>query len=288
MLSVAGTFGRGGVCSVSNDSGRDRRDQQPRRDQQRRNRPQRGQRQDDRTRSGDSQPDRDPVAAAAPELSEDITIEDLDADVRTELRTLPKNLAEIIGRHLVAAGELIDSDPQAALEHARYAKRKASRVPSVREALGLVAYHAGEWAEARTELRAVRRMTRVDTHVAVIADAERALGRAQQALDLAREVDTERLPKEIAVELRIVAAGARRDLGQLDAAVVALQGADLDAKQRQPWSARLYYAYADNLVAAGRSDEALRWFLRASQADEEGETDAAERAVELGAQAQDE
>ena len=40
---------------------------------------------------------------------------------------------------LVAAGSLMDSDPEAALEHAKYAKAKASRVPIVREALGLVA-----------------------------------------------------------------------------------------------------------------------------------------------------
>lgn len=220
-------------------------------------------------------------------MSADVSFEDLDNEVRRELRTLPKDLAELIGRHLVAAGQLMDTDPRAALEHARYAKRKAARVPSVREALGLVAYHAGEWAEARTELRAVRRMTRTDTHVAVIADAERALGRAQQAIDLAREVDTGKLPKDVAVELRIVAAGARRDLGQVDAAVVALQGEDLDSARWQPWSARLFYAYADNLAAAGRRAEAIRWFLRAAEADEEEQTDAAERAGELSDESDD-
>ncbi|MFD2400115.1 hypothetical protein ACFSVJ_29620 [Prauserella oleivorans] len=201
--------------------------------------------------------------------------------MRRELRSLPKDLAERIGRHLVAAGMLVDSDPEAALEHARYAKSKASRIPIVREAVGLAAYHAGNWSEALSELRAVRRMTHTDTHVAVIADSERALGRPERALDIAKETDTANLPKEIEVELRIVAAGARRDLGQLDAAVVALQGDDLDPKRPQPWSARLFYAYADNLAAAGRTDEAVRWFLRAADVDSEEETDAAERAAEL-------
>ncbi|PXY23901.1 hypothetical protein BAY59_29665 [Prauserella coralliicola] len=206
---------------------------------------------------------------------------DLDPEARRELRSLPKELAERIGRHLVAAGTLIDEDPEVALAHAKYAKSKVSRIPVVREAVGLAAYHAGKWSEALSELRAVRRMTRTDAHVAVIADAERAMGRPERALDIAKETDTASLPKDVAIELKIVAAGARRDLGQLDAAVVALQGDDLDPKQRQPWSARLFYAYADNLAAAGRAEEAVRWFLHAADADSEEETDAAERAAEL-------
>ncbi len=206
---------------------------------------------------------------------------DLDIEARRELRSLPKDLAERIGRHLVAAGTLIDEDPEAALAHARYAKSKASRIAVVREAVGLAAYHAGEWTEALSELRAVRRMTRTDIHVAVIADAERALGRPERALDVAKETDISTLPKEVEIELRIVAAGARRDLGQLDAAVVALQGPDLDAERREPWSFRLFYAYADNLAAAGRTEEAVQWFLHAAEADVEEETDAAERAAEL-------
>jgi tetratricopeptide (TPR) repeat protein len=118
-------------------------------------------------------------------------------------------------------------------------------------------------------------------HLAVMADCERALGRPERAIEIAREARGEPLPAAEAVELRIVAAGARRDMGQHDAAVVALQGPDLDPRRVEPWSARLFYAYADNLVAVGRTDEALRWFLHAADADEDGETDAAERAFEL-------
>lgn len=225
---------------------------------------------------------------AEPELPEDVSASELDEDARRELRTLPKALEEKIAAHLVAAGELLDEDPDAALGHARYAKRKASRVPVVRETLGLLAYHVGEWSEALAELRAVRRMTRANTHVAVIADAERAIGRPQRALEIAAETDITGLSKDVVVELRIVAAGARRDLGQLDAAVVALQGPDLRQAPDESWSTRLFYAYADNLAAAGRTDEALRWFLRAAQADQSAETDAAERAQELGSTATDE
>ncbi|WP_328647241.1 hypothetical protein OHS58_04555 [Amycolatopsis sp. NBC_00348] len=217
----------------------------------------------------------------APELPEGVEFSDLDEEARRELRTLPKALAETVGKHLVAAGGLMDSDPEAALEHAKYAKAKASRVPIVREALGLVAYNSGNWAEALSELRAVRRMTRSDDHIAIIADAERALGRPERALDLAKEADTTKLAKATQIELAIVAAGARRDLGQINAAVVSLQGADLKAEKRDPWSARLFYAYADNLVAAERKDEAIRWFLNAAEADADDETDAAERAADL-------
>lgn len=228
------------------------------------------------------------ASESEPVLPEDINASDLDAEMARELRTLPKALAEKIARHVVAAHELLDSDPAAALRHARYAKRKASRIPAVRELLGLVAYHTGEWSQALTELRAVRRMTRSNQHVALIADAERAVDRPQRALDLAAEVDTSGLTKDVVVELRIVAAGARRDLGQVDAAVVALQGPDLREAAGEPWNVRLFYAYADNLAAAGRSEEALRWFLRATRVDEAGETDAAERARELAVVTADE
>jgi tetratricopeptide (TPR) repeat protein len=118
-------------------------------------------------------------------------------------------------------------------------------------------------------------------HLAVMADCERALGRPERALELAADVKNDDLPKDIAIELRIVAAGARRDMGQVDAAVVALQGPDLDPALRDPWSPRLFYAYADNLEAAGRTDDAIRWFLNAAEADPDEETDAAERAFAL-------
>ncbi len=216
--------------------------------------------------------------ARAPELPPEADISALDPEIKGELRGLPKGLAEIVGRHLAAAGLLVDTDPVLALEHARYARGKAARIGVIREAAGLTAYHAGEWAEALSELRAARRMSTGTGHIAVMADCERALGRPERAIELAREVQGQPLAPDEAVELRIVAAGARRDMGQFDAAVVALQGEDLDPKRRDPWSARLFYAYADNLEAAGRAEESVQWFLHAAEADDENETDAAERA----------
>lgn len=216
-----------------------------------------------------------------PELPEGAEYAALDPEAKRGLASLPKGLAEAVGGHLVAAGMLVDTDPGKALSHARYARKKAARVPMVREAVGLTAYHAGEWSQAVAELRAVRRMTGDETHLAVLADCERALGKPERAIELVREARGKNLPDAEAVELRIVAAGARRDLGQLDAAVVGLQGPDLSPERRDPWSARLFYAYADCLVAAGRTDEAVSWFLHADDADVDGDTDAGERAVEL-------
>ena len=217
----------------------------------------------------------------APPLPDDVTAAELDAEVRRDLRGLQKETAETVARHLVAAGSLVDDDPDEALAHARYARYRASRIASVREAAGIAAYHAGEWTEALGELRAARRMGGGPGHLAVMADIERALGRPERAIDLARGPESRELGRAEAIELAIVAAGARRDLGELDAAVVGLQLPELDPARREPWSARLFYAYADNLAAAGREPEAVQWFVHAADVDDAGETDAAARLAEL-------
>ena len=194
---------------------------------------------------------------------------------------MQKDVAETVARHLVAAGTLVDEDPEAALAHARYARRRASRIAVVREAAGIAAYHAGEWAEALAELRAARRMGGGPGHLAVMADIERAMGRPERAIELARGTESRELPRSAQIELAIVVAGARRDLDELDAAVVALQLPELEASRRDPWSARLFYAYADNLLAAGRESDALQWFVHAADADVDGETDADARIADL-------
>lgn len=179
------------------------------------------------------------------------------------------------------AGRLLADDPEMAYEHAMVARRKAARVAAVREAAGVAAYAAARYDEALSELRAHRRMTGDVRHLPLLADCERGLGRPERALELARSADAELLDGAGRVELRIVGAGARRDLGQTEAAIVALQGPDLRRAEAAEWGARLLYAYADALLAAGREDEARSWFVRAANADETGETDAAERLAEL-------
>jgi tetratricopeptide (TPR) repeat protein len=206
---------------------------------------------------------------------------DLAPEVRSQLRTLSKLAADRVARHLVAAGRLVDVDPRAALAQARAARALGARVAVVREAVGETAYAAGEWAEAIAELRTARRMTGDDSALPLLADAERALGRPDRALRLAQSPQAQALPPAARAEMRIVEAGARRDQGQLDAALVTLQGAGLDRRRIEPWSPRLWYAYADTLLASGRVDEARDWFHAAATADDDGVTDADERLLEL-------
>ncbi|GAA4813043.1 tetratricopeptide repeat protein [Tomitella cavernea] len=216
-----------------------------------------------------------------PVLPDDVTPDELDKSVRRDLHTLDRANAETVARHLVMAGRLVDTDPTAALEHARAARGRAGRVAAVREAAGISAYHAGEWAESLSELRAARRMAGGPGMLAVMADCERGLGRPERALELARSEEARRLTGEPAIELNIVVAGARMDMGKYGAAVVTLQGKDLDPARTGSTYARLFYVYAEALLAAGREREALEWFLNCAAADDEGETDAEQRVADL-------
>jgi tetratricopeptide (TPR) repeat protein len=118
-------------------------------------------------------------------------------------------------------------------------------------------------------------------NLAVMADAERALGRPEQAVRLLNDPDVRRLDAESRAELLIVVAGARRDLGQHDAALSVLARGGLDRSHPRPGAARLWYAYADSLAGLGRTEEAATWFAASAALDPEGELDAAERAADL-------
>jgi tetratricopeptide (TPR) repeat protein len=214
------------------------------------------------------------------ELPDDVDPRELDAESRRQLTSLAKDTADLVARHLVMAGRLLDDDPEKALAHARAARALGGRVGVVREANGLVAYAAGEWAEALSELRTARRITGEPDHLPVMADCERALGRPDRALVVAEDPQVARLAPSARVEMMIVASGARRDMGQPEAAAVALNVSALEGPVR-PWTARLRYAYADALLECGREDDARSWFARAAEVDELGETDADERVMEL-------
>jgi hypothetical protein len=184
-----------------------------------------------------------------------------------------------VARFLVAAG--LAEDPEQSYGFAQAAKRLAARVGVVREACGIAAYHSGRWAEALSEFRAARRMTGRDDYVPIMADCERALGRPDRGLALVREVNPADLGRPTQIELRIVESGIRRDQGLADAAVLVLQVPELTNGKVRPWSARLFYAYGDALLAADRAEEARAAFARVVELDSDGETDAAERLDEL-------
>jgi tetratricopeptide (TPR) repeat protein len=151
----------------------------------------------------------------------------------------------------------------------------------VREVFGIAAYRAGRWAEALSELRAARRLTGRDNYLPMMADSERALGRLDRALALVHTPGAARLTRAAQIELLIVESGIRRDQGSPQAAAVVLQVPELNDNRIRPWSASLYYAYADALLEAGRTEEARNWFARAEAVDEDEETDAAERLQQL-------
>ncbi|MEV7419110.1 hypothetical protein [Streptomyces sp. NPDC089919] len=201
--------------------------------------------------------------------------------MRQELLSLPKGLAEEVSRNLVMVARLIDEEPEQAYAYSRIALRLASRVAAVREAAGFAAYATQKYSEALAEFRAARRMTGSVELWPVMADCERGLGRPERALAMAGEPEVQKLDKAGQVEMRLVAAGARRDLGQLDAAIVTLQSPELASSSVQPWTARLRYAYADALLAAEREDEAREWFAKALEADKDGATDASDRLAEM-------
>ncbi len=206
---------------------------------------------------------------------------DLDRVTLNTLRTLPDGLAEIVALHLASAAVLLPEDPALALAHAKAASRRAGRVAIVREAVGVAAYTAGDYATALTELKAAARISGSSEYLPMIADCERGLDRPERALALASSAEASTLDRAGKVEMLIVAAGARRDLGQAEAAVLTLQVPALKARAQGEWLARLRYAYADALVEVGRRAEARTWFARAADVDPEGMTDAAERVDEL-------
>jgi tetratricopeptide (TPR) repeat protein len=220
--------------------------------------------------------------SAVPPIPPDIEAKQLAPEIRRELSTLDRATADAIARHLVAAGELIDEDPEAALSHARAARARSGRIAAVREAVGIAAYQCGDWSQALAELRAARRMGSKSPLLPLIIDCERGLGRPERALELARGPEASQLSGDQADELRIVIAGARADLGQLEQALTILSTPQLDPTRTGTTAARLFYAYAETLLALDRRDEALQWFLRAAAADVEGVTDAEDRVSELG------
>lgn len=219
-----------------------------------------------------------------PPVPEGVDPRSLHAAVRAELRSLPKELAEIVGAHLVVAGRLVDDDPELAYAHAEAARRRAARLPIVREAAAETAYAAGLYDVALTEFRALRRMTGTSDYLPVMADCERALGRPHNALKLAREADRAGLDPALRIEMIIVEAGARRDLGQDHESLRILERAVAQARPEDiapPAVARLRYAYADALLGAGQESEARQWFGSAVKLDHDQQTDAQQRIDEL-------
>jgi tetratricopeptide (TPR) repeat protein len=208
---------------------------------------------------------------------------ELDPSVRGALRGLDPRNAERVAAHLVAAGSLVDDEPEAALAHARAARDRASRVAAVREAVGVAAYHAGDFAEAAREIRAYRRMSGDQGYRAVLADCERAMGRVDVALRLVAEALADEPDGEEVAELRIVEAGSRLDLGEDAAARLVLESALGGRPDPTALAAgdaarvRVAAAYAELLQSQGEAEQAEAWFTAVAAADPDNSTGAVDR-----------
>jgi len=236
-----------------------------------------------RARAAQPRRDSDPDSASrqGPPIPPSIDAKQLAPEIRAELTTLDKSTADTVARHLVAAGELLDDDPEAALAHAQAARQRSGRIAAIREAVGIAAYYCGDWAQALSEFRAARRMGSKSQLLPLIADCERGVGRPERAIELARSPEAIQLTGDDADEMRIVAAGARVDLGHLDQAMAVLSSPPLDPSRTGATAARLFYAYAETLLALDRTDDALQWFVHSAAADIDGVTDAEDRIDEL-------
>ncbi len=203
-----------------------------------------------------------------PVLPDDVTPDSLDKGARNELKTLTKENAEWVARHLAMASRLIEDDPTLAHAHAVSASRRAGRIAIVRETLAITAYTIGDYALALRELRTYRRISGKDDQIALMVDSERGVGRSDRALELGRSVDRTTLPTQVRVELAIAMSGARLDLGEPERALTELDIPELDPDRAFEWSPALFAARASVLEELGRSDEAEQWRARAEVAED--------------------
>lgn len=205
---------------------------------------------------------------AGPPLPDDVSPQDLNGPARNELKTLSKENAEQVARHLAMAARLIDDDPGLAHEHALAASRSAGRIAVVRETVAITAYATRDFALAVRELRTFRRISGRDDQIALLVDSERGVGRPDRALEVGRAVDRSQLPVEVRVELAIAMSGARLDLGENERALQELDIPELDPHRAFSWSPGLFAARAAVLEELGRTDEAAEWQHRAEVAED--------------------
>ena len=201
-----------------------------------------------------------------PAVAKDVAPDQLDRQARRELSGLDKADAEFVANHLVMASIVIDDDPALAHEHAKAALHKGSRIPVVRETMGITAYLVGDFALALRELRTHRRLAGTNASLPMMIDCERGLGRPERGIELARGVDRTELGDQWAVELAIALSGCRLDMGQTEQALIELQIPQLKPDVAFSYSPDLFDAYAVVLEDLGRLDEAKLWGERASVA----------------------
>ena len=217
--------------------------------------------------------DRDPYGIKSvrgrhddPIIPEDVQPADLDRVARTQLKTLSKENADEVARHMAMAARLIEKDPELAHRHAISAARRAGRIAVVRETLAITAYAVGDFALALRELRTYRRISGKNDQLPLMVDSERGLERPDKALELGRSVDRASLPVDVQVQLAIAMSGARLDLQQNELALAELEISQLDPERAFAWSPDLFAAYGTVLEELGRDSDAAIWFAHSERA----------------------
>ncbi len=196
------------------------------------------------------------VVPTSPKMPKGMEWSMLSKDERERLRGLSKEHAENIGLHILAAFALEESDPELALEHAKWVARQASRIDFARETLAFVAYRQGDYKLALREFRTAYRMNGFLDYLPFIADCERGVGEPKKAVELALSDEGKQLHGAPKVEMFLVYAGALGDLEMWDKAIEVVH--TVGRSQGLPGEYRMRAVQAEQyfLEEAGRSKEA--------------------------------
>lgn len=192
-----------------------------------------------------------------PKMPKGIEWRMLTTDDRERLRGLSKEHAENIGLHILAAYTLEESNPELALEHAKWVARQASRIDFARETLAFVAYRQGDYKLALREFRTAFRMNGFLDYLPFIADCERGVGEPKKAIEVAVSDDAKYLRGEAKAEMFLVYAGALGDLKMWDKAIEIVHTLGRSKGLAGEYRMRAVQAEQYFLEEAGRTDEAI-------------------------------
>lgn len=221
------------------------------------------------TRSAGAPP-RPPRSAAPappkPELVGEVTVS---RGIQRELSRLLRNDrgATEVAVALSRGAEAIDHDaPEDALPYLRWAKHRAARSVTVREALGVALYLAEEYAEALSELQAYHRISGRADQNHLIADCLRATDRGRDRIPALIEelLEDREAPLDRRIEGVIVWAADLADRGDpgagrvvLDRGLALLPGGEPDEMHLRVW-----YVAGDLAERADDVRLAREWFER--------------------------